>query len=194
MRKRTAILIALGAVAAPVAVGVALATPPSGLTSELLARGAAGEFRIHDKDLRLRMDAKRPTDVAIVRATLEEGGFTGWHGHPSWSLVIVKSGTLTMYEPAGDHRAGHHQHGNHRPRCHVQSFGPGDAFVHPPSVHNFVNTGEDPVEFYVEYFVPAGATPLLRDEPAPRACSTGDTTEVTDDQLEDGSDSDGPAR
>jgi hypothetical protein len=49
----------------------------------------------------------------------------------------------------------------------ASTFGPGEAFVHPPSVHNFVNTGEVKAEFYVEYFVPAGAAPLLSDEPAP---------------------------
>jgi hypothetical protein len=175
MRKRTAILIALAAVAAPVAVGGALATPPSGLTSELLARGAAGEFRIHDENMRLHMGARRPTDVAIVQATLAPGGSTGWHGHPGPSLVIVKSGTVTMYEPARHHKGDHDddddRDGDRRRGCAVQSFGPGQAFVHPPSVHNFVNTGQDTAEFYVEYFVPAGTTPLLRDEPAPPECA-----------------------
>src|SRR4051812_26401074 len=44
MQKRSVTLIVLGAVAAPAA-GIAMGTPPSGLTSELLARGAAGTFR-----------------------------------------------------------------------------------------------------------------------------------------------------
>jgi len=50
MRKRTATLIVLAAVAPGIA-GVALATPPSGLSSQLLARGAGGELRIHDVEL-----------------------------------------------------------------------------------------------------------------------------------------------
>jgi hypothetical protein len=167
MRKRTAIPIALAAIVAPVAVGVALATPPSGLTSQLLARGAAGEFRIHEKSMRLRMDATRATDVALVRATLEPGGSTGWHGHPGPSIVIVKSGIVTMYEPAHDEddRGRHDRQG-----CAVQSFGPGQAFVHPASVHNFVNSGQGLVEFYVVYLVPEGAAPLLRDEPPAPDC------------------------
>jgi hypothetical protein len=171
VRKRTPILIALGAVVAPVAVGVALATPPSGLNSQLLARGAAGEFRIHEKSMRLRMDARQATDVALVRATLDPGGSTGWHGHPGPSIVIVKSGTVTMYEPAHDEDADEDDDGKeHRQGCAVQSFGPGQAFVHPATVHNFVNSGQDTAEFYVAYFVPAGAAPLLRDEPAPPEC------------------------
>jgi hypothetical protein len=170
MRKRTAILIALGATAAPVAVGVALATPPSGLTSELLARGAAGEFRIHDKSTRLRMDARKPTDLALVKATLAPGGSTGWHGHPGPSMVVVKSGTVTMHEPAPDHEADEDDDDDRRRGCAVQSFGPGQAFVHPASVHTFVNESSATAEFYVVYFVPAGAAPLLRDEPVPPQC------------------------
>jgi hypothetical protein len=170
MRRRTAILIALGATAAPVAVGVALATPPSGLTSELLARGAAGEFRIHEKGTRLRMDARKPTDLALVKATLAPGGSTGWHGHPGPSMVVVKSGTVTMYEPAHDHEADEDDDDDRRRGCAVQSFGPGQAFVHPASVHNFVNESSATAEFYVAYFVPAGAAPLLRDEPVPPQC------------------------
>jgi hypothetical protein len=170
MRKRTGILVVLGAIAAPVAVGVALATPPSGLTSKLLARGAAGEFRIHEKSQRLRMDAGKATDVALVEATLAPGGSTGWHGHPGPSIVVVKSGTVTMYEPAHDHEADGDDDDDRRGGCGVQSFGPGQAFAHPASVHNFVNESSATAEFYVAYFVPAGAAPLLRDEPVPAGC------------------------
>jgi hypothetical protein len=171
MRKRTAILIALGATVALAAVGVALATPPSGLTSELLARGAAGEFRIHQKSMHLRMDARKATDVALVKATLAPGGSTGWHGHPGPSIVVVKSGTLTMYEPAHDHKTDADDDDDRSRECTVQSFGPGQAFVHPASVHNFVNESPGTAEFYVAYFVPAGAAPLLRDEPVPPECA-----------------------
>jgi quercetin dioxygenase-like cupin family protein len=157
MRKRTVTMIMTGALALPVA-GIALATPPSGLTSELLARGAAGEFRIHDENV--TMHARHPTDVAVVKATLQPGGTTGWHAHPGPSIVVVKSGAITMSEPG--------RHG----RCDVRTFGPGSAFVHPKHVHDFVNKTTGVVEFYVVYMVPAGAAPLLTDVPtAPAACA-----------------------
>ncbi len=144
---------------AALAAGAALATPPSGLSSELLARGAGGTFRIHDKSMKLKIKAKEPTDVALVKAILGPGGFTGWHGHPGPSIVIVKSGELTMYEPR-------------RGVCVARTFGPGKAFVHPEHAHNFVNTGAATAEFYVAYFIPAGAAPLLNDvTPAPAECS-----------------------
>jgi hypothetical protein len=184
MQKRTVALLAVAALGAP-ATGVALATPPSGLTSEPLARGAAGEFRIHDRDLGLKLAARQSTDVAIVRATLEPGGFTGWHGHPGPSIVVVKSGTLTMVEAVGEHEHGHdddddddhgepghgHDDDDHGEagHCLVQEFASGSAFVHPRHAHNFENRGHEVAEFYVVYFVPAGATPLLEDVPTPPA-------------------------
>jgi quercetin dioxygenase-like cupin family protein len=148
-----ALLVSLG-----VGVGIGTATESKGLVSELLARGAAGKFRIDDQSNALRIVAKKPTDIAFVKATLERDGYTGWHGHPGPSLVIVNKGTLTMLEP-------HHR------RCASHTFGPGQAFVHPEGRHNFV-AGAEGAEFYVAYFVPAGAAPLLIDVPAvPKACA-----------------------
>jgi len=172
MRKRTTTLIVLGALAPGVA-GVALATPPTpegALKSELLARGTATEFRIRDESMELKMEARQKTDVAVVRATLEPGGSTGWHGHPGPSMVIVKSGALTMREPR--HHDHGHVHGGKWRRCSEQVFPAGSTFVHPEHEHEFVNESEVAAEFYVIYLVPAGATPLLTDVPIPpRECS-----------------------
>jgi hypothetical protein len=175
MRKRTAALIVLGAITPGVA-GVALATPPTpdgALKSELLARGAAGEFRIHDESMGLRMEARQKTDVAVVRATLEPGGSTGWHGHPGPSMVVVKTGALTMREAT--HRERGQQHGigrGGRRRCSEETFPAGSSFVHPEHEHEFVNKTDVVAEFYVIYLVPAGAAPLLNDVPIPpRECS-----------------------
>ena len=162
MRKRTATLIVLAAVAPGIA-GVALATPPSGLSSQLLARGAGGELRIHDKSMGLKIDARQPTDAAVVRATLDPGGSTGWHGHPGPSIVVVKTGAITMYE--GDREGRRDEH------CSVSRFGAGTAFVHPEDAHTFVNETGAVTEFYVVYLGPAGAAPLLNDvATAPTGC------------------------
>jgi quercetin dioxygenase-like cupin family protein len=155
MRSRTLTLVVAGA-ATMVLARTALATPPSGLKSELLVRGAAGQFRIVDDSFGLTLEARQPTDLALVKATLDPKGSTGWHTHPGQSLVIVKSGTMTTYMP-------------HDGRCVRHQIAAGQAFVHPKGVHNFLNTGTEPLEFYVAYFVPAGAAPLLNDAPA--ACS-----------------------
>ncbi len=173
MKKRSATLIALGVLGAPVA-GVALATPPDppgSLTSTLLSRGAAGEFRIHDRDTGIRLSASQATDVAIVSAKLKIGGSSGWHAHNGPSIVIVKSGALTMEEPAhGHHGHGHHRGGRHG--CRATTFEKGEAFVHPSHVHNFRNDSGEVADFDLVYFVPAGASPAPIDvTPAPKGCA-----------------------
>jgi hypothetical protein len=169
MRKHLLVLLALSALSA-IAVGVAWATMGSGVTATPLARGAGGEFRIKDEGFRLR--AKESTDVALVNVKLGPNGYTGWHGHVSQSLVVVKTGQITMYQPA---RRGWSHRG---PRCEVSVHNAGTTFVHPGSAHNFVNTaraadGVTPVEteIYIVYFVPEGASPAAIDvTPAPAGC------------------------
>ncbi len=171
MRTRTATLIVLGALTAPVA-GVALATPPQppdALTSTALARGAAGEFRVRDDATGVKLSARRATDVVIVNAKLKPRGSTGWHGHAGPSIVIVKSGLLRMYE-ANHHGHSHHRGGSHG--CRFEEFGPGKAFVHPTHAHNFVNESDVEADFYLVYFVPEGASPMPIDvTPPPKGCS-----------------------
>jgi hypothetical protein len=121
----------------------------------------------------LKMEARRDTDVAVVKATLAPGGSSGWHGHPGPSIVVVKTGALTMREPR--YREHGHHDGTDRGgwrRCSEQTFAAGTTFVHPEHEHEFVNETDVVAEFYVIYLVPAGAAPLLNDVPIPpRACS-----------------------
>jgi hypothetical protein len=161
MRKHLLVLLALSAVSA-IAVGVAWATMGSGVTATPLARGAGGEFRIKDEGFRLR--AKESTDVALVNVKLGPNGYTGWHGHVSQSLVVVKTGQISMYKPG-------------KRACEVSVHNAGTTFVHPEGAHNFVNTYVPPAgqpgdtEFYIVYFVPAGASPAAIDvTPAPAGC------------------------
>lgn len=154
MRSRIFIGAASLGVLATFLVATALATPPSGLVGTPLARGAGGEFKIYDESMDLRVVAKTPTDIPLVKATLTPGGFTGWHGHNGPSLVIVSSGELTMLVPG-------------KRGCVPETFGAGTAFVHPETAHNFV-AGDSGAEFYIVYFMPAGASPAPLDvTPAP---------------------------
>ena len=129
-------LIALGvALVVPLGAGVALANdpPPPPVASTLLACGTADELNIRDRTTGVKLVAGRPTDVALVRATIVAGGQTGWHAHPGPSFIIVTSGTLTI-------RAAHRRH------CMEQGFDAGDVFAHPDGVHNFI-AGAEGVEF-----------------------------------------------
>ena len=159
--RRTVLVAALVVLIASSGIGTALATPqpapnPAALKSELLARGAVGAFAISDPDTGLQLMASQPTDLALVKATLVAGGRTGWHGHAGHSIVIVTRGSLTMREP-------------HQGLCPEQTYGAGQAFAHPRSDHDFVAGGEG-AEFFVAYFVPAGAAPAPITQPEPDVC------------------------
>jgi hypothetical protein len=158
MKTRIAIGLVGLAMPAVLAVGVALATPPSGLVGTTLARGAAGAFDLHDKSQKLKLQAKEPIDVSFVRATLAANGYTGWHGHAAPSLVVVSAGSLTAYEVSGG-------------ECVTKTYAAGSAFVHPEHAHNYV-AGPSGAEFYIAYLLPAGASPAPIDvspAPAPRS-------------------------
>ena len=44
-----------------------------------------------------RIDTKGATDVHVIENVIAPGGSFGWHSHPGPSIVVVKSGTLTLY-------------------------------------------------------------------------------------------------
>ena len=158
MKGRIGVAVVLLAASAVATVGVALATPPSGLVGTPLARGAAGAFDLHDTSQKLKLQAKEPIDVAFVKATLAPNGFTGWHGHAAPSLVVVSSGSMTVSEVQGG-------------ECVSQTYAAGSGFVHSEDAHNFV-AGANGAEFYIAYLLPSGASPAPIDvttTPAPCA-------------------------
>jgi hypothetical protein len=158
MKHRIFFALAAAALLTAFAVATAVATPPSGLVGTPIARGGAGVFSIHDKSQKLKLQAKEPLDVALVKATLTANGYTGWHGHAAPSIVVVKQGSLTAVEP----RDG---------GCSVETYGAGKAFVHSEDAHNFV-AGPEGAEFYIVYLLPEAASPAPIDvTPAPAACS-----------------------
>jgi hypothetical protein len=166
MKVHRILVVAFGAAGAVAVVlaAAAFATPSSGLASQLLGRGTAqDDFYLslgdpaRGREAAVRCGSGSRCDVAVVRATLEPGGFTGWHSHPMPSLVVVRAGTLTMLEPKGG-------------RCASRTFTAGQAFVHPAGLHNFVNPGTTQLEFFVAYFAPPAAG-LLIDGPAAPECA-----------------------
>jgi quercetin dioxygenase-like cupin family protein len=147
-RKRTPLIAASAAatVLLPLAFVLPLsqagATPGSGVSSTILARGTT------DRDIRLH--AKQPTELVFVRVTLQPGGSTGWHTHPGPLLAVVESGTLTHYDRG----------------CHAQTYTAGQAFKETQRVHMGANETSAPVVLDVTYIVPGGG-PLSDDAAAP---------------------------
>jgi quercetin dioxygenase-like cupin family protein len=150
----------LAALAVPVIVATALATPVIGVTSTLFAVGTFDE--IHAKTLspkwQARIDTKGVTDVHILENRIAPGGTFGWHSHPGPSIVVVKTGALTLYR--GDD-----------PTCTPHVVAAGSGFIDDGGdVHVVRNEGSVDTVVYVTSLVPHGAARRI-DEPGPGTCS-----------------------
>lgn len=132
----------------------AAATPPSGVTAELLARGTMGHAG-HVRVAGIKLQTRGPVDVATVHVTFQPGGSTGWHVHPGPALVTVKTGQLTLHRAKG---------------CRSRTFGPGQTFLEfgPDDVNLTRNQTATVTETVVTFLLPVGA-PITVDSPAP-AC------------------------
>jgi len=169
IRRHAAIALAAAAATAALVVVPALATPPSGVTnppwSPVIGRfdgiNASAKTDVdpgRKKDFwRARINVKGATDVHIVENIIAPNGTFGWHSHPGPSLVIVKSGTLSVY---------------HAPECTTPTnYGPGSpqgsTFIDDGNdLHMVRNNGTVTAEVYVVSIIPAGFERRI-DEPNP---------------------------
>lgn len=139
-----ALLLALGATSA------ALATSAPPITEKVLgAAGISQRYTIH---------VTQPADVVVAQATVPPGASFGWHYHRAAVAVVVKSGTLTLYDSADR-------------TCTPQRYSAGQGFTERPHhVHLARNEGHEPAVVFVTYLgLKHGVNP---DVPAarPRNC------------------------
>jgi quercetin dioxygenase-like cupin family protein len=152
--KRTIKSALLGAgvagVVAAVIVAPGAATPPSGLTNVPLARGT----NVSDGTIPLQVG----TDVAMAQITVDPGGSSGWHSHPGGAIIVVKTGTLTVYRSLGS-------------QCEAATYSAGQVFIERPGeVDQVINTGTVPYVLFVTFpRVPPGESARI-DEPDPGNC------------------------
>jgi quercetin dioxygenase-like cupin family protein len=140
-----------------IALGVARATPPKGLTNTLLA----GPVVLDDIQVVQQgpnygaMIKTRGLSDAVVRSmSIAPGGDTGWHSHPGPVFVLVTAGTGSFYFAAD-------------PTFTPVVYPAGTGFVEGGGdVHIFRNEGNVDLEATVLFLVPHGA-PTRIDEPAP---------------------------
>lgn len=173
-----AALAGLGAVAVAAIMGwpgAAVATPGSQFNSEILVRSfferiAVGTERPrhhhhHHRrgdddadDFNVKIKARDPSDVYVVRNRVPPGGHSGWHTHPGPSIVSVKSGTATVYD--GDD-----------PSCAGVTYPAGTGFIDEGGDHVHMVRNEGAVELEVIAFqiVPAGSERRV-DAPDPGFC------------------------
>ena len=129
-------------------------------------RTATSTVHHKSRHRRVEIELQQPSDAIVQQVTIAPGGSTGWHSHPGPAIVIVKSGSLTLYD--GDDR-----------RCKGTSYTAnpatplvGKVFVDEGRGHVHIgrNEGTTNAELYVTYLdVPVGAEPRI-DVPHPGNC------------------------
>ncbi len=103
MKRRLYLLTSAAAVALvtpAVFVAVTMASPPSGVTPTLLARGTYDDFRVRSdphSPVDIKAKTKSPIDVVVRRHDYLPGSTTGWHSHPGPVFITVTQGQLTYY-------------------------------------------------------------------------------------------------
>jgi quercetin dioxygenase-like cupin family protein len=147
--------------AASSASATAIATSAHGVTSTVFAVGQFHEIgalsTAYSGSWQAQVNTKGESDVWILENKVAPGGSFGWHSHPGPSLVVVKTGALTLYR-AND------------PSCTPQIVEAGSGFVDAGGdVHIVRNEGSIEAVVYVMSFVPRGGARKI-DQPQPGNC------------------------
>jgi hypothetical protein len=81
-------------------VAVTNASPPSGVTPTVLARGTYADFKVRTKrssPLDVKAKSRSPVDFVVRKHDYAVGSTTGWHSHPGPVFITVTQGTLVYY-------------------------------------------------------------------------------------------------
>jgi quercetin dioxygenase-like cupin family protein len=104
-KRRVSALVAVAAamvlLALSALVAVTKASPPSGVTPTVLARGTYDAFKVkseHRGSIDVKAKTKTPIDIVVRRHDYLPHSSTGWHGHPGPVFITVTQGQLTFYE------------------------------------------------------------------------------------------------
>jgi hypothetical protein len=101
MKRKLSLVAALTLLALAASVGVTMASPPSGVTPTVLARGTYDAFKVKsspNSPVDFKAKAKSPIDLVVRRHDYAVGSTTGWHTHPGPVFITVTVGQLTYYE------------------------------------------------------------------------------------------------
>jgi cupin domain len=102
--RRTKSLAAAAVAAMVMLVGagtMAIASPPSGVTPTVLARGTYDSFKVISNPAgpgMFKAESKEAIDVVVRRHEYAAGGSTGWHAHPFPVFITVIQGQVTFYD------------------------------------------------------------------------------------------------
>lgn len=137
-------------------VSITMASPPSGVTPTILARGTYDSFKVQPAtkgsvDFAAKTDA--PIDIVVRQHDYAPGSTTGWHGHPGPVLITVTKGQLTFYE-------------HDDPTCTPHVVSEGHGYVDTGSGHIGRNESGQPAQDVSVITAPVGAA-FRTELPAP---------------------------
>jgi len=101
MKRRVFLLAALALLAAAAFAAVTMASPPTGVTPTVLARGTYDAFKVKSDrhgPINFKAKSKSPIDLVVRKHDYLAHSSTGWHGHPGPVFITVTQGQLTFYE------------------------------------------------------------------------------------------------
>jgi len=147
--------------ASPSVSAATVATSAQGVASTVFAVGQFHQIdaqsSAYSNSWQAQIGTKGESDVWMLENRIAPGGSFGWHSHPGPSVVVVKTGALTLYR-ADD------------PSCTPQVVEAGSGFVdNGGDVHIVRNEGSIETVVYVMSLVPRGATRKI-DRPQPSNC------------------------
>jgi quercetin dioxygenase-like cupin family protein len=156
---RLASVLGLALLAAVVVVGVAIATPGSGVAAETWRGDVQGELKLftrHEPGVSARIKTKGAFEIVTQKIVAQPGATFGWHHHPGENVNVVAQGTLSLY---------------HAKDCTTEvNYLTGSGFTtSPDEVHLARNEGTELLVIYATYLVPkqTPALPLRIDDPSP---------------------------
>lgn len=152
--KRTLASVAMVTAVGAAFAGVVLATPGSGIVSATVVARSGFlspvdiKFKVKDGHTEV-VHVPDAQDTVIQQMVLAPGGHTGWHTHPGPVVVLIKSGTLTLYS--------RESHG-----CVPRVYSAGQAFIDSGQghVHLAANlSATENAELWATFFdvLPGGA-------------------------------------
>ena len=130
------------------AVGIGMASPPSGVSPEVIARGTYPDFKVRssaDSPIEIRQKSKTPVDLVVRKHSYAPGSTTGWHRHPGPVFITVTEGTLTYYLYDD-------------PTCTPHHVRPGEGIVDDGRGHTVRNESALPAKDVSVILAPVGGT------------------------------------
>ena len=143
-------LLALVASLAVAGTAVATHLPSFPNVTTASARGTLAELVKYNRD-GIKVQTKNPVEIATLEVTFAAGSPTGasagWHNHPGPVFVVIRSGTLSVWDED----------------CVKRTYSQGQSFFEAGSAENMLVKNESTTtdaRVYATFIVPVGTTSL----------------------------------